>query len=167
MVEPFAEAKRVLGDLDPKVFEMISAIRGQPKRGFRRLSSTMARMSSSDGPLGSGFEVRIRREQGTVLSANQPLVKSEQRRWLEADRGLCNAVRSQKKRTQAEEEPVSGRKVRHPSSGATENQQLVLEEEILGDDSLVPPVPRSLTTVLSKWTRSSNTCFIPAQVRAT
>jgi hypothetical protein len=34
------------------------AIRGQPHVGFRRLSSTMASMSSLDGPLGLGFPLR-------------------------------------------------------------------------------------------------------------
>ena len=35
--------------------EMINVIRGQPRCRLRRLSSTIARKSSSDGPLGRGF----------------------------------------------------------------------------------------------------------------
>jgi len=33
----------------------MGAIRGQPKRGLRALSSTMARISASSGPFGPGF----------------------------------------------------------------------------------------------------------------
>src|SRR6185295_15506807 len=39
----------------PNVCEMMRAIRGQPKRGLRDLSSTMASMSASLGPFGPGF----------------------------------------------------------------------------------------------------------------
>ena len=39
----------------PNVCEMMRAIRGQPNRGLRDLSSTMARMSASSGPFGPGF----------------------------------------------------------------------------------------------------------------
>ena len=38
----------------PNVCEMISAIRGQPNRGLRDLSSRMAWMSASLGPFGPG-----------------------------------------------------------------------------------------------------------------
>jgi len=39
----------------PNVCEMIRAIRGQPKRGLRDLSSTIAAMSARSGPDGPGF----------------------------------------------------------------------------------------------------------------
>ena len=39
----------------PHVREMINAIRGQPNRGLRDLSSTMAWISASLGPFGPGF----------------------------------------------------------------------------------------------------------------
>jgi hypothetical protein len=45
----------VLVDVDPNVCEMMRAIRGQPNRGLRDLSSTMAWMSASLGPFGPGF----------------------------------------------------------------------------------------------------------------
>ena len=45
----------VLADVDPNVSEMMRAIRGQPNRGLRDLSSTMAWMSASLGPFGPGF----------------------------------------------------------------------------------------------------------------
>ena len=38
----------------PNVREMMRAMRGQPNRGFRDLSSTIARMSASLGPFGPG-----------------------------------------------------------------------------------------------------------------
>jgi hypothetical protein len=37
------------------VCEMMRAIRGQPNRGLRDLSSTIARMTPSSGPFGPGF----------------------------------------------------------------------------------------------------------------
>ena len=40
--------------LAPNVREMMRALRGQPNRGFRDLSSTMAWMSASLGPFGPG-----------------------------------------------------------------------------------------------------------------
>ena len=39
----------------PNVREMMRAMRGQPNRGLRDLSSTMAWMSASLGPFGPGF----------------------------------------------------------------------------------------------------------------
>ena len=39
----------------PNVCEMMRAIRGQPNRGLRDWSSTMAWMSASLGPVGPGF----------------------------------------------------------------------------------------------------------------
>ena len=40
--------------LAPNVREMMRAIRGQPNRGLRDLSSTMAWISASLGPFGPG-----------------------------------------------------------------------------------------------------------------
>ena len=44
-----------LSMLAPNVRAMMRAIRGQPNRGFRDLSSTMAWISASLGPFGPGF----------------------------------------------------------------------------------------------------------------
>jgi len=44
----------VLVDVDPNVCAMMCAIRGQPNRGLRYLSSTIAWMSASLGPFGPG-----------------------------------------------------------------------------------------------------------------
>ena len=44
----------------PKAKEICWAIRGQPHVGFCRLASTIALMSSLDGPLGPGFRPRFR-----------------------------------------------------------------------------------------------------------
>ena len=46
---------RFLSMLAPNVREMMRAIRGQPNRGLRDLSSTMAWMSASLGPFVLGF----------------------------------------------------------------------------------------------------------------
>src|SRR5215468_12772127 len=39
----------------PNVCAIMRAIRGQPNRGLRDLSSTMARMTAASGPFGPGF----------------------------------------------------------------------------------------------------------------
>src|ERR1700730_17982957 len=44
-----------LSTATPNVCEMISAIRGQPNRGLRDLSSSIAWMSALLGPFGPGF----------------------------------------------------------------------------------------------------------------
>ena len=44
-----------LSMLAPNVRAMMRAIRGQPNRGFRDLSSTVACLSASLGPFGPGF----------------------------------------------------------------------------------------------------------------
>ena len=55
--ERFASTRctTVLSMSTPNVCEMMRAIRGHPNRGVRDVSSTMARMSDSLGPLGPGF----------------------------------------------------------------------------------------------------------------
>jgi hypothetical protein len=42
-------------DIDSERLRMMRAIRGQPNRGLRTLSSTIALMSASSGPFGPGF----------------------------------------------------------------------------------------------------------------
>ena len=41
----------------PKTYEICWAIRTQPNRGLRTFSSTVAEMSSADGPFGPGLRL--------------------------------------------------------------------------------------------------------------
>ena len=52
---PLAASTTFLSMSTPNVWQMMRAIRGQPNRGLRDLSSTMALMSASSGPFGPGF----------------------------------------------------------------------------------------------------------------
>ena len=52
----------ILVDLDAEGQSDLLAMRTQPKRGLRRFSSTIAAMSSADGPLGPGLQRRQRDE---------------------------------------------------------------------------------------------------------
>jgi len=54
-------------------------MRGQPNRGLRRFSSTIAWMSSGEGPFGPGLPLRGRIQQ-SVLSLFEQAVKFQQRR---------------------------------------------------------------------------------------
>ena len=62
--------------LAPNVREMMRAIRGQPNRGLRDLSSTMAWISAS---------------LGAVLATHQGLMKRQERRGAYADGDLSDS----------------------------------------------------------------------------
>ena len=78
--------------LTPNVREMMRAIRGQPNRGFRDLSSAMAWMSASLGPFGPGFFGHSpRREQSAVRATHQRLMQCQERRGAYADGDLSDS----------------------------------------------------------------------------
>ena len=76
----------------PNVCEMMRAIRGQPNRGLRDLSSTMAWISASLGPFGPdffghGLDANSRR----YLATHQRLMKRQERRGAYADGDLSDS----------------------------------------------------------------------------
>ena len=118
----------------PNVCEMMRAIRGQPNRGLRDLSSTMAWMSASLGPFGPGFlRARARREQSAVLATHQRLMKRQERRGAEGDGDLSDSSWTEEERPESAQQPVAQRQVRRPLATTTKNDQLLLEHEILRD----------------------------------
>src|SRR6266852_5444688 len=118
----------------PNVCEMMRAIRGQPNRGLRDLSSTMAWMSASPGPARSGLlRARARREQSAVLATHQRLMKRQERRGAYADGDLPDSSWTEEERPQCADQPVAQRQVRRPLASTAQDDQLLLEQEILCD----------------------------------
>src|SRR3984893_12994347 len=118
----------------PNVCEMMRAIRGQPNRGLRDLSSTMAWMSASLGPFGPGcFGARARREQSAVLATHQRLMKREKGRGAYADGDLSDSSWTEEERPESAEQPVAQRQVRRPVASTAQDDQLLLEQETLRD----------------------------------
>lgn len=71
---------------------MMRAIRGQPNRGLRDLSSTMAWMSPSLGPFGPRFFGHELDENSRwSLVAHQHLMKRQERRGAYADDDLSDS----------------------------------------------------------------------------
>src|SRR5262245_66220772 len=75
----------------PNVCERMRAIRGQPNRGLRDLSSTMARMRASSGPFGPGF-LRHGPDENSNRYLHQRLMKRQDRRGAEGDGEFSNAA---------------------------------------------------------------------------
>src|SRR5216684_4119281 len=118
----------------PNVCAMMRAIRGQPNRGLRDLSSTMAWMSAPLGPFRSGLlRARARREQSAVPAMHQRLMKRQERRGAQADGDLPDSPWTEEERRQSANQPVAQREVRRPLATTTKHDQLLLEHEILGD----------------------------------
>jgi hypothetical protein len=118
----------------PNVCERIRAIRGQPNRGLRDLSATMAWMSASLRSLRSRLvRALVRREQLAVLATHQRLMKREERRGPHTDGDLADSRWSQERRPESAEQPVPGRQVRRSPARPVEDDELLLEQKILRD----------------------------------
>ena len=61
-------------------------------------------------------------------------MKREHGRWPNADGDLTNTARAEKQRRQPAEDPVSAGQVRRPLPWPPQDDQLLLEQKILGDD---------------------------------
>ena len=73
-------------------------------------------------------------EQQTVFPLNQCSVKSQQRRWPDGDGDSQNATRTDEQRAQAEQEAIRGGEIWSLLPGSVQDEQLMLEQERLGDD---------------------------------
>jgi len=74
------------------------AIRGQPKRGLRRLISSTVAISSLEGPLGAKATAPLVRKEKVILQLRQGSMASEQRAGLYARRDLGDALRVEQTR---------------------------------------------------------------------
>jgi hypothetical protein len=108
---------------------MMLAIRGQPNRGLRDLSSTMAWMSAWSGPFGPGFPEHDVDE--NVLASYQRLMKRQKRRRAERDGDLSDAFGTEEERPESAEQPVARRQIRRAPASTTQDDQLLFEQEIL------------------------------------
>ncbi|MCK7501136.1 MAG: hypothetical protein MZW92_71695 [Comamonadaceae bacterium] len=110
-------------------------MRTQPKRGLRRFISTMAAMSSAEGPLGPGFAAMRRgRKEQAVLALYQGLVELEQRGRLDERAQLRNPARIHEQRGQTEHDAIERGQIRCALSGSIADQKLMFEQKRLRGD---------------------------------
>src|ERR1019366_2044534 len=118
----------------PNVCEMMRAIRGQPNRGLRDLSSTMAWMSASPGPFGPGFFGHgLDENRSAVPATHQRLMKRQERRGAYGDGDRSDSSWTEEERPESAQQPVAQRQVRRPLASTAQDDQLLLEQEILRD----------------------------------
>jgi hypothetical protein len=149
----------------PNVLDMISAIRGQPKPVLRHLSSTMARMSSSEGPLGPGFVLFYAEYSRRYLRRIRHSLK-----FSKVDGRTCNAFLALRRgRRKSEHKPKMNRSavVRF---GARRRERVTtssccLRRRFLAMMAFAPLRPRSFATVVIRWINRMTTSFMLAQVR--
>src|SRR5436190_22241123 len=84
----------------PKACAISCAMRGQPTRGLRRLNSTIASMSSFDGPFGPGAPMTSRREKPPIFAFLERLVELQQGSGLRITASLGIRLAGTKKVTQ-------------------------------------------------------------------
>src|SRR6516165_8193033 len=124
----------VLVDVDP---ERLADDAGNPWTAEPRI----ARLELDDGlderlarPLRSGLlRAAVRREQSVVLATHQRLMKRQERRGTYADGDLSDSSGTEEERPESVEQPVPQRQVRRSMASAAQDDQLLLEQEILGD----------------------------------
>jgi hypothetical protein len=105
----------------PNVCEMMRAIRGQPNRGFRDFSSTMAWMSAASGPFGPGFRRHVADENSRrYLRRTNAWVKCEESRGSQDNGDLLDASGAEEERPESEEEPVAQRQPGAPDGDRDE-----------------------------------------------
>ena len=118
----------------PNVCEMMCAIRGQPNRGLRDLSSTMALMSASLGPFGPGVLGHGLDENNRwYLRRTKRLMKRQKRRGADADGDLSDSFWIEEERPQCADQPVAQREVRRSSASTAQYDQLLLKYESRDD----------------------------------
>ena len=116
----------------PNIREMMCAIRGQPNRGLRDLSSTMAWMSASSGPFGPGFlEHGVDENSRRYLRRTRAPMKREECRGAEGDGDLSDASGAEEERSESAQEPFAQRQLWRSAATTTKHDELLLEQEIL------------------------------------
>jgi len=80
---------------------------------------------------GLAFSRSTRREQGLVLAPDQVTVELEKGGRLHSHCGLGKAAGPKKQRAEPKHTPLHRCEIRGPLSSPTENEQLLLDEEIL------------------------------------
>src|SRR4030095_10332398 len=110
---------------------MMRAIRGQPNRGSRDLSSTMAWMSAWSGPFGPGFLGHDVDDNsgGTCVVPTPDETSGASKgggRWRPFD-----ALRAEEERPESAEQPVARRQIRRAPASTTQDDQLLFKQEIL------------------------------------
>jgi len=84
--------------------------------------------------LGTGLAASLGREQRLVPAPDQSLVERKQCRGPEGYGDLLQSCVSKKQRTQAEQDAVTRRQIRSPPPRSCEHEELLLDQQILGDE---------------------------------
>ena len=143
------------------MWEMIRAIRGQPNRGLRDLSSTMARIVARSRPLRSGLlRARLDENSRRLIASHQGWMERQECRGLDGDGGLSDASWTEEERPESTKQPVAQRQVRRPLATTTKNDQLLLEDEILCDYRSHATGPHSFAVKTARCSRVSRRSFM-------
>jgi hypothetical protein len=118
----------------PKTLVQCCAIFGQPKRGLRRLSSQMARISSREGPRGPGFVFGRDEERNRYLELLEATMKAQQGGGLEENGRADQPTKAQELGTKAQEHALDGAKIGRSAAGAPQDQKPLLQEDILSQN---------------------------------
>ena len=144
----------------PNVCEMMRAIRGQPNRGLRDLSSTMAWISASSGPFGPGFVGHgVEENSRRYCGAPRPM-ECEECRGAEGDGDLSDTSEAEEERTESAEEPVAQRQAGRPPATATKHDQLLLERRFSAITARTPPGPHSFAIMTARCSSVSRRSFM-------
>jgi hypothetical protein len=109
----------------PKGVRELLAMRTRSQnRGLRRFSSTIAAMSSAEGPLGPGLRRRIAQEKSRrYLAIDQCLVQLEQGCRLTSAPQFRNPARAHEQRGSAEDEAIERGQIRRALPGSITDQK--------------------------------------------
>jgi hypothetical protein len=100
----------------------------QPNLGLRRFNSTIAVMSSAEGPLGPGFRrSKEEKKEQVVFPIDQRLVEFEQRCRLDERAKFRDPAGAQEQRGQPDQKTIEDGQIRRAMSGAITDQELMLE----------------------------------------
>jgi hypothetical protein len=87
-------------------------------------------------------------------------MKRQERRGAYGDGDLSDTSWTEEKRPESAEQPVAHRQVRRPLAGTPQDDQLLLEQKILGDHRPHATGPRSFAAVTARSSRVSRRSFM-------
>jgi len=122
-------AHDVFVDLDPKRVRNLLGNSRTTEARIAVLHFEDRRDEILRGPFGPWSLTGSGREQQSIFPLDQRPVKAQQRRGLNSNGNLWEAVGSDQEGTDAEKQPIPGRQSRDSFARSVEDQQLMLEKE--------------------------------------
>ena len=155
-----------LSILVPKALLICWAIRGHPNRGLRCFISTMAQMSSCDGPLGPGFRLLLADE----YSSRYLRYLSRLWNFNRVDGRIMTAARLRWRGLRNSEQKPNRNRSSAERLGARCRERLMIRSccfisRLSAMTALTPPGPSSLAMVVNRWARSTSRSFMAEQGR--